>query len=325
MKKLFAWVLALIITLSAAIYQRKTGPTYPRIITSVINDSVYTLEMPRGMSLDRGSWIRLPVNDTSVKATVYYKVYKSPGDYQNVGFRFRVRPVKSFVMNKVFRVYEVSGMFAEFPPQPPAGKLQYFLEISDRNGTRSLMKETPVVVRFRGGVPSFILVPHVILMFMAMLYSTSSGIMAIGKIPSYKKTGTLALGSLIAGGMILGPVVQQYAFGEFWTGIPFGWDLTDNKTLIAVLVWILAIAMNRAKERPLYIMAASIILLLVYLIPHSLFGSELDHATGKVIQGYILFTLAFRKNYYINAAFKLNPRLCIRKQVKSGSSTRDKH
>jgi hypothetical protein len=42
--------------------------------------------------------------------------------------------------------------------------------------------------------------------------------------------------------MILGPVVQYYAFGEFWTGVPFGWDLTDNKTLVAVIFWALAVA-----------------------------------------------------------------------------------
>ncbi len=40
------------------------------------------------------------------------------------------------------------------------------------------------------------------------------------------------LGLLLVGGMILGPVVQKYAFGVFWTGVPWGWDLTDNKTLV---------------------------------------------------------------------------------------------
>ncbi len=54
----------------------------------------------------------------------------------------------------------------------------------------------------------------------------------------------------IAGGMILGPLVQYFAFGELWTGIPFGWDLTDNKTLIALIFWILAVVMNRKKDRP---------------------------------------------------------------------------
>ena len=43
------------------------------------------------------------------------------------------------------------------------------------------------------------------------------------------------------GGMLLGPFVQKYAFGEFWTGWPNGHDLTDNKTLIMWLVWAAAL------------------------------------------------------------------------------------
>ena len=74
----------------------------------------------------------------------------------------------------------------------------------------------------------------------------------------------------------------------YWTGIPFGWDLTDNKTLIAFIFWILAVVMNRKKERPLYTALAAFVLLLVYSIPHSLFGSELDYTSGQVTQGIIL-------------------------------------
>jgi hypothetical protein len=88
--------------------------------------------------------------------------------------------------------------------------------------------------------------------------------------------------------MVLGPIVQFDAFGDFWTGIPFGWDLTDNKTLIALLFWILAVVMNRKKERPVYTVLAAIVLLLVFSIPHSLFGSELNYSSGQVTQGIIL-------------------------------------
>jgi hypothetical protein len=88
--------------------------------------------------------------------------------------------------------------------------------------------------------------------------------------------------------MILGPLVQNYAFGELWTGIPFGWDLTDNKTLIALIFWILAVYMNRKSDKPVYTVLAAVILLLVYSIPHSLFGSQLDYASGQVTQGMIL-------------------------------------
>ncbi|HRU56613.1 MAG TPA: hypothetical protein P5190_05200, partial [Bacteroidales bacterium] len=130
--------------------------------------------------------------------------------------------------------------------------------------------------------------PHILLMFIAMLFSTAAGIMSVVKHPSYKKYSVWTLVLLTAGGMILGPVVQHYAFGEYWTGIPFGWDLTDNKTLIAFIFWIIAVIANRKKERPVYSALASFILLLVYSIPHSMLGSELDYESGKIIQGSII-------------------------------------
>ena len=88
--------------------------------------------------------------------------------------------------------------------------------------------------------------------------------------------------------MILGPLVQLHAFGEAWAGIPFAWDLTDNKTLIAFLFWILAMVMNRKKERPGYVIVASLVILIIYSIPHSMYGSQLDPESGKIIQGAIL-------------------------------------
>jgi hypothetical protein len=158
------------------------------------------------------------------------------------------------------------------------------------------MKETPVVIRFKGSVPSFVLIPHIIFMFIAMIFSTGAGFLSIIKHPSYKKYALYTLILLTVGGMILGPVVQKYAFGELWTGIPFGWDLTDNKTLIALLFWVLAVYMSWKYDKPLYTALAALVLLLIFSIPHSMFGSELDYASGQVTQGIILFFLA-KKRY----------------------------
>ena len=41
MKKFLLWFLAFVITIAAAYYQRKTGPTYPKRINTVVNDSTY--------------------------------------------------------------------------------------------------------------------------------------------------------------------------------------------------------------------------------------------------------------------------------------------
>jgi hypothetical protein len=290
LKNILLWLVALAITVGAAYYQRTTGPTYPKKLDLSVNDSIYEIKLIRSLDLSERSQVKLSISDTSVIANLWFKRFKSNEAYQMTPFSYRVYPVNSTLMNK-FGITEEDGFFADVPPQPPAGKLQYFIELTDSRGTEYLMKETPVVIRFKGSVPSYVLVPHILLMFLAMLFSTGAGLMSIFKFPAYKKYGLITLVLFITGGMILGPVVQKFAFGEFWTGVPFGWDLTDNKTLIALIFWILAVYMNRKTEKPAYTALAAIVLLLVYSIPHSMFGSELDYSSGQVIQGGVFLTL----------------------------------
>jgi hypothetical protein len=174
----------------------------------------------------------------------------------------------------------------ELPSQPAAGKLEYYVILRSVSGAEMpVMKDKPVVIRFKGNVPAVIMIPHILIMFFAMLLSNLAGITAVAGSDKQRRYGRLALWFLLAGGMVLGPLVQKYAFGDLWTGIPFGWDLTDNKTLIAVVFWIAAVVMNHRRQRPAYTIIAAVILLLVYSIPHSLFGSELDYVTGTVTQG----------------------------------------
>jgi hypothetical protein len=288
MKKFLFWFLAFVITITAAIYQRTTGPTYKKKSYAEINDSTYTLRMVRSLGLSERPEIKLPVTDTSVKALLYFRRFPSNDKYQVADFSCRTYPVNSRMMNNIFHIYEEKGMFADIPQQPAAGKIQYYFEITDSKGSKTYFKDTPIVLRFKGEVPGFILLPHVLIMFIAMLFSTMAGLMSLWKYPKYRKYSKWTLILLIAGGMILGPVVQYYAFNELWTGIPFGWDLTDNKTLIALIFWILAVYMNRKKERPLYVLLAAIVLLLVYSIPHSLFGSEFNYQSGEITQGVIM-------------------------------------
>jgi hypothetical protein len=275
MRKFFLWTLAFIITVAAAIYQRHTGPTYPKELNISLNNRPYNLKLTRSIALDEKSQVRLNITDTTIKAKLFFKRFSSNEDYQTSIFRYSSEPKKE-------------GFIADIPQQPAAGKLQYYIEISDSRGSQAYFKDSPIVIRFKGGVPIYILLPHILFMFVAMLFSTLAGLMAAIKYPSYKKYGVLTLILFAFGGMVLGPIVQYFAFGDFWTGIPFGWDLTDNKTLIALIFWIIAVVMNRKKERPLYTVLAAIMLLLVFSIPHSLFGSQLNYSTGQVTQGIIL-------------------------------------
>jgi len=293
MKNKFYWILAFVITISAAIYQRATGPTYPKKITVAVNHIDYRLKLVRSLGLDEASEVKLKINDPTISAKIYYRRYMSQDEFQMADFKFRSKPIHSFTMNKIFNINKEEGFFAEVPAQAAAGKIEYYFEITDAAETKAYLKESPVVIRFKGGVPGFILIPHIFFMFLAMLFSNLSGLLAAFSINIYRKYMLWTFGCLFIGGMILGPIVQLYAFGDLWTGIPFGWDLTDNKTLIAFVFWVLAVIMNRKKDRPIYTVVAAIVLLLIYSIPHSMFGSTLDYNTGTVTQGIIMLRLPF--------------------------------
>jgi len=123
------------------------------------------------------------------------------------------------------------------------------------------------------------------LMFMVMLFSTVAGLFAIFKIERYRRYTVWTFVLLFIGGFIFGPWVQWYAFGEWWAGVPFGWDLTDNKALFAFVFWIAALFGIKGKGRPWLIILAAIMTIVIFSIPHSLYGSTLDYTTGAVKQG----------------------------------------
>jgi hypothetical protein len=294
------WIVAILITLFAAYYQRTTGPTYPKKIDVEVNDTLYEVKLVRSISLDEKYEVKLAIEDTSIQAKLFYKRFSSQksidDDFRQADFNYDVRPVNSPLMNKVFKITEEKGFFAEIDPAlaDTASKVQYYIGITDNKGTKTYLKESPVVIRFKGAVPAKVLIPHVFFMFFTMLLATLTGLLALFKNKNFRVYTFITFFFLLIGGMILGPVVQKFAFGEYWTGVPFGWDLTDNKTLFAFVFWVAAIIGNWKKENRFLSILASVMLLLIFSIPHSMFGSELDYETGTVTQGLLFLFAATR-------------------------------
>ena len=169
------------------------------------------------------------------------------------------------------------GLVALLPHQPPAGKLDYRIALA--KGPSSVRLGEPVTIRFRGDVPPWVLVPHVLAMFLGMLWAARAGFEKFSPAPEY---GSLILWTLLLlgiGGLMLGPAVQKFSFDAWWTGWPFGGDLTDNKTAVAWLAWVAAWIANRrgARSTGWWAVTAALITLIVFAIPHSVFGSELRY------------------------------------------------
>jgi hypothetical protein len=153
------------------------------------------------------------------------------------------------------------------------------------------------VARFKGRIPVVVLVVHIVVMFLGMLWSLRAGLEALVRGPRVSTHAVEALVILAIGGLILGPLLQKYAFGVLWAGWPRSDDLTDNKLALAVLVWVVAVWRLRRnlKTGRWWAVAAMAVTFAVFLIPHSRHGSTFDYETGEQIQALML--LAWRGSH----------------------------
>ncbi len=267
--KILLWTLAILITLASAVYQRMTGPTYPVRGKLSIAGSPVSFKLPRSESGNTDAPLRITARAASITGFVRFKRYNSTDEWSVV-------PLERSGEN----------LTARLPHQPPAGKIIYDVILQKEGTEISLTSNAFVVLRYKGAVPLFVLIPHVFFIFFAMLLSNRTGLEALDASGNSRKFMFWTIGLFFIGGLILGPLVQKYAFGALWTGIPFGHDLTDNKTLIAMAGWVFAWYKNSGGRRSRgSIFAAALLMLVIYLIPHSVLGSELDYTTMKHAPG----------------------------------------
>lgn len=260
-QRILLWLIAFIITISSAVYQRLTGPTYPVRGKATIESNIVSFKLLCTETVSKDAPVILNVPDSTIGGYIQFRRYKSYDDWTKILFQ---------------RVND--KLVAYLPHQPPAGKLMYFVYLEKGNQKVSLTGDEPIILRYKGAVPAAVLIPHVLLMFLAMVFSNRTALEALDAKGNAYKYMLWTMGLFFIGGFILGPLIQKYAFGELWTGIPFGYDLTDNKTFVAMLGWIWAWMKNRkGKDGRGWIILAAVLMLVVYLIPHSALGSELDY------------------------------------------------
>ncbi len=268
-KRLSLWVLAVVLMLSAAVYQRLTGPTYRMRGEFEAVGGVHKYRLIRSAYSTHDTLVTVPDPGSDVTGSLYYKRYNTPDEFTPVQL-----------------VQENGGLGARLPAQPAAGKLEYYLVLNLPTGALRIPETAAenVIIRFKDRTPISVLLPHVLLMFFAMLIGVRAAFAALFDPGGMRPLAWLALALMTVGGMILGPIVQKFSFGEYWTGFPFGYDLTDNKTLILWLVWVIACFVigfkPRSKEAAgrATVVVAALAMMVVYLIPHSLRGSELDYS-----------------------------------------------
>jgi hypothetical protein len=264
LKSILLWFLAFIFTAGAAIWQRMSGPTYPVNGTVIINNQPVKFRLIRTYDGNDDATVSIVAPDTAIKGELTYRRFKS---------------FDNWTILPMTRTGE--KLTGKLPHQDAAGKVMYQVTLF-KDGKSYLLNAEPAVLRYKGLVPLGILIPHIIIIFLGMLFSTRTGLEVVFKGSKVYLFSWITLICLFLGGMILGPLVQKYAFDAYWTGWPFGKDLTDNKSLAMIIFWVVAvIVLRKHRENKLWPIVAAIVLWIVFLIPHSMLGSEIDYTKGN--------------------------------------------
>ncbi|MBC8319360.1 MAG: hypothetical protein H8E34_01420 [Bacteroidetes bacterium] len=259
-KNILLWVVAIVLTLALVIYQRSTGPTYPVRGKVTVDGEVIKYKLIRTFGGEQDALVEIITKSTNITGSITQKRFKSHDDWATMEM-----------------IREDEKLIAVIPNQPPAGKIEYTITLHS-NGIDYLLNEEPAIIRFKGVVPKWVLFPHIFFMFISILFSLRVGLELFFRNVDTKNYTGIVLITLFIGGLILGPFVQKFAFDAYWTGWPFGHDLTDNKTLFTFIFWLIAWFVLRKKpENKIWPLIAVVAMLMVYLIPHSVMGSEIDH------------------------------------------------
>jgi hypothetical protein len=183
---------------------------------------------------------------------------------------------------------------ADINGQPKGENLFYYFEAQDSLGAVAASlgaEQNPLRLRFEGSVPAHIIVPHIFFMFAGAFFAFLSLFGAVQLLKN--KGGVDAVAKKVAwttlfvfiGGFPLGILVTRRALGGLgWGGFPLGNDMTDTKTLVIFLFWLILLILGKGSvfqknaEKNLVkpatygklALVGFILLLGLYLIPHSL-------------------------------------------------------
>jgi hypothetical protein len=267
-KEVVLWVVAVALMIAAAGYQRRTGPSYPARGEYAVAGQTYEYRLPRNALTSADMRIAIDDPGDGAAATLYFKRYRTDDPFTSLPLAAEDDELVGFI-----------------PAQPAAGKVEYFLILEAAEGRVIVpgASKGNVVMRFKDRVPLLSLLPHIFMMFFAILFGMRAGLAAVFSIDPMRRLTWVTLGGMTLGGMILGPIAQKYAFGAYWTGFPFDYDLTDNKVLIMWLVWVIACLVIGKRPRKdervarLAVVLAALVMAVVYVIPHSARGTELDY------------------------------------------------
>jgi|GEM_PF-3152162 len=172
----------------------------------------------------------------------------------------------------------------KIPSHPWTTKLYYrFVTPGDAGRTDKkilLAGEEPraMMLKFKGAIPRLVLYPHIVFMFIGICFLmlamwSAAGLLRQRAAPAAARQAWWAWAAMFVGGIPFGILMNYFAFDVYWEAVPFGNDVTDNKTQVALIFWGLAsvfLTRRPGRHAAFFALAAGLLSLAMYLIPHSL-------------------------------------------------------
>ncbi len=170
----------------------------------------------------------------------------------------------------------------KIPNHPWTTKLLYRFVTRDGVGPKKILlaREEPnsMMLRFKGEIPRLVLYPHIVFMFIGICFLMLAMWSAVGLLrqraePGAARQAWWAWAAMFMGGIPFGILMNYFAFDVYWEAVPFGNDVTDNKTQVALIFWGLAsifLTRRPGRHAAFFTLAAGLLSLAMYLIPHSL-------------------------------------------------------
>jgi hypothetical protein len=172
-------------------------------------------------------------------------------------------------------------------------RIHYGLSVRLEDGSTVMLpakEDAFPLVKYKGEASPLVLVLHVVFMFGAFYFMVQSLWSAIdimstgqGKREAVSSARWVFFCTLI-GGWPLGFLLNYQAFGVIWEGYPFGYDITDNKTQVIFLFWLVSLLLvrgsflGRSEDEDMLgprgfaiaVLVSYIVSLFLFLVPHSL-------------------------------------------------------
>ncbi len=196
-----------------------------------------------------------------------------------------------FVTQRLEPISGTSWWAATLPGRDKGLRTYYFLSARDEAGNHVVLPEDASDVwtteydyfklRAEGKASRWALIVHVYLMFVAILLFVHALYYALSVLYGMDRSGALVASvywgvlSFFITGFPIGWMIEKQVLGNYWEGIPFGWDITDSKTLFIFIFWLIPVILRmrkRVSDRGFakWVIAGSLFTIVMFLLPHSL-------------------------------------------------------